>query len=166
MCVFYHHEHIILTIFEDVETRYKLLSFHECLRWKFLIFGITRREWWRLVAIVLDDIFTSVKADLYQSALRTWLTVARWRIFICFPPASLLHYEFTGNQITSQLAVQSSLGVTLQHFSFDRGGLPPPSLPPTVCVFWIGNTVSGIDWHQRKYLENIHFACWKSQYFC
>ena len=109
-----------------MESKHKLLSFHECLRWKFLIFGITRREWWRLVAIVLDDIFTSVKADLYQSALRTWLTVARWRIFICFPPASLLHYEFTGNQITSQLAVQSSLGVTLQHFSFDRGGLPPP----------------------------------------
>ena len=89
--------------------------------------------------------------------------------FYLLPPASLLHYEFTGNQITSQLAVQSSLGVTLQHFSFARGGplLSSPLLSLSPFVYFESETpVSGIDWHQRKYLENIHFACWKSQYFC
>ena len=96
------------------------------------------------VVIVPADIFTSFKPDFYHQHWGPGLTLARDRIFISFPlPASLLHYEFTGNQITSQLAVQSSLGVTLQHFSFDRGGpLSSPPLPSLllVCVFWIGNT--------------------------
>ena len=57
--------------------------------------------------------------------------------FYLLPPASLLHYEFTGNQITSQLAVQSSLGVTLQHFRSARARGGPLLLG---CVFWLGNT--------------------------
>ena len=88
------------------------------------------------VVIVPADIFTSFKPDFYHQHWGPGLTLARDRIFISFPlPASLLHYEFTGNQITSQLAVQSSLGVTLQHFRSARGG---PLL--LGCVFWLGNT--------------------------
>ena len=91
------------------------------------------------VAIVLDDIFTSVKPDSYQEHCEDLTYSSAVQDFYLLPPASLLHYEFTGNQITSQLAVQSSLGVTLQHFSFARGGPLSPLLssllPLPVCVF-------------------------------
>ena len=74
-------------------------------------------------------IFITTTEDLtYSSAVQD---------FYLLPPASLLHYEFTGNQITSQLAVQSSLGVTLQHFSFAPGGPLSPLLSspsPRLCI--------------------------------
>ena len=96
-------------------------------------------------------IFITSTEDLtYSSAVQD---------FYLLPPASLLHYEFTGNQITSQLAVQSSLGVTLQHFSFARGGpLLSSLLPLPVCVFWIGNT-SQLYWLTLKEILGKYSFC-------
>ena len=73
-----------------------------------------------LVAVgedVLMIISLPSKPDFYQCNTEDLSYCTRRQDFYLLPLPSLLHYEFTGNQITSQLAVQSSLGVTLQHFS-------------------------------------------------
>ena len=99
----------------------------------------------RTVAVVIVLMIFSLPSNLIFITTTEDLTYSSAvQDFYLLPPASLLHYEFTGNQITSQLAVQSSLGVTLQHFSFAPGGpLSPLHSSPSplpVCVFWIGNT--------------------------
>ena len=111
---------------------YKLLSFHECLRWKFQIFWITRRQWQLWLFLWY---FHFLQTWFLSFTTEDWSYCTELQDFYQLPLASLLHYEFTGNQITSQLAVQSSLGVTLQHFRSARGG---PLL--LGCVFWLGNT--------------------------
>ena len=72
----------------------------------------------RTVAVVIVLMIFSLPSNLIFITTTEDLTYSSAvQDFYLLPPASLLHYEFTGNQITSQLAVQSSLGVTLQHFS-------------------------------------------------
>ena len=96
----------------------------------------------RTVAVVIVLMIFSLPSNLIFITSTEDLTYSSAvQDFYLLPPASLLHYEFTGNQITSQLAVQSSLGVTLQHFSFARGGPPSSS-----AVYFESETpVSGSD---------------------
>ena len=84
----------------------KLFSCNEC--WDEMSDMRNNKTHW-LVAVgedVLMIISLPSKPDFYQCNTEDLSYCTRRQDFYLLPLPSLLHYEFTGNQITSQLAVQ------------------------------------------------------------